>query len=116
MQIPAYADNYAFLIDGLIELFQSTHDEVWIQWASELQDTMDSLFCDAENGGYFTGIKEEEKHDGAEPTPSSTAVKSVTTGKKSFIVACDSGDKRIEHLLRTSYNPLATFVYLQDTL
>ncbi|KAJ3091029.1 hypothetical protein HK100_007286, partial [Physocladia obscura] len=59
-QIPAYADDYAFLIDGLIELFQSTHDEVWIQWASELQDTMDSLFWDAENGGYFTGMKGEE--------------------------------------------------------
>lgn len=33
----AFADDYAYLIDGLIDLYESTFDEQWLQWADELQ-------------------------------------------------------------------------------
>ena len=32
-----FADDYAFMIDGLIELYETTFDDSWLKWADELQ-------------------------------------------------------------------------------
>lgn len=32
-----FADDYAFLIEGLIDLYETTLDPTWLQWADELQ-------------------------------------------------------------------------------
>ena len=32
-----FADDYAFLIQGLLNLFEATFDEKWLEWADELQ-------------------------------------------------------------------------------
>lgn len=32
-----FADDYAYLIEGLIDLYEATFDEKWLQWADELQ-------------------------------------------------------------------------------
>ncbi|KAJ3020729.1 UNVERIFIED_CONTAM: spermatogenesis-associated protein 20 [Siphonaria sp. JEL0065] len=84
-KIEGYADDYAFLIDALIELYQTTHDQEWLKWAVDLQATMDELFWDSGEGGYYTGteggdgvlIRMKDEYDGAEPTPSSIAVKNL---------------------------------------
>ncbi|KAI9332104.1 Six-hairpin glycosidase-like protein [Obelidium mucronatum] len=83
--IQGYADDYAFLIDALIELYQTTFDEPWIEWAVKLQSAMDELFWDSADGGYFSGmegddgvlIRMKDEYDGAEPTASSIAVKNL---------------------------------------
>jgi uncharacterized protein YyaL (SSP411 family) len=80
--IDGYAEDYAYLIFGLMELFQSSGDPHWLQWARILQKRQDELFWDAENGGWFntTGadpsviLRMKEDYDGAEPAPSSMAV------------------------------------------
>jgi len=51
---PGYLEDYAFLIDALIELFQATSDPKWIQEAEKLQATQEQLFFDPKNGGYFS--------------------------------------------------------------
>jgi hypothetical protein len=38
-----FADDYAFLIEGLIDLYEATFDESWLQWADELQRTYPSI-------------------------------------------------------------------------
>jgi hypothetical protein len=79
--IDGYAEDYAFLIFGLIELFQASGDPSWMSWARELQARQDELFWDAEDGGWFSTTGEDstvllrmkEDYDGAEPSPSSVS-------------------------------------------
>ncbi|KAJ3393188.1 spermatogenesis-associated protein 20 [Entophlyctis sp. JEL0112] len=104
-QINGYADDYSFLIDGLIELFQTTGDCSWIKWAQELQDSMDAFFWDSESGGYFTGSKEDEgvllrlkdEYDGAEPTPSSVAIKNLL--RLEAILGCNKYSEKVQKTL-----------------
>jgi hypothetical protein len=79
--IPGYAEDYACLVWGLIELFQSCGDAQWLDWAIELQHHQDRLFWDAGDGGWFgtTGHdpsvlwRMKDDHDGAEPSASSVS-------------------------------------------
>src|SRR2546428_2838951 len=78
-EIEAYAEDYAYLIFGLLELFQADTDSAWLEWAVDLQHRMDELFWDEADGGWFstTGrdasllLRMKEDYDGAEPTASS---------------------------------------------
>ena len=45
--IAGYAEDYAYLIWGLLELFQADADPAWLEWAVELQRRQDELFWDA---------------------------------------------------------------------
>lgn len=79
--IEAFADDYAFLIQGLLDLYEATFDVDWLHFALDLQETLDRLFYDATNGGYFSGtgadptilLRMKEDNDGAEPAASSVA-------------------------------------------
>ena len=44
--IHGFADDYAFLIQGLLDLYQATFDEKWIEWADQLQTKQNELFWD----------------------------------------------------------------------
>ena len=76
-----FAEDYAYLIQGLLDLYEATFDVGWIQWAERLQATMDALFWDDAHGGYFNSaagatdviLRLKEDYDGAEPAPSSVA-------------------------------------------
>lgn len=46
-------DDYAFLIKGLLDLYEASLDTSWLNWARELQKKQDDLFWDNTNGGYF---------------------------------------------------------------
>ena len=85
--IDGYSEDYAYLIFGLLELFQAGGDPRWLEWARVLQRRMDELFWDAEHGGWFntTGtdptvlLRMKEDYDGAEPAPSSISVMNLLT-------------------------------------
>ncbi len=49
----AVVSDYAFLIHGLIELYQSDFDPKWFEWALDLQAIQDKDFRDDADGGYF---------------------------------------------------------------
>ncbi|HXG90273.1 MAG TPA: thioredoxin domain-containing protein [Vicinamibacterales bacterium] len=76
--IQGYAEDYAFLIFGLLELFQADGDPQWLEWAVSLQRAQDDQFWDAADGGWFstTGndpsvlVRMKEEYDGAEPSAS----------------------------------------------
>lgn len=51
--VTAYADDYAFLIWGLIELYEATFDAHYLQIAIELNRDFLVHFWDDEGGGFF---------------------------------------------------------------
>jgi len=79
--IEGFAEDYAFLIAGLLDLYEATFAIRWLQWADRLQATMDAQFLDEEAGGYFNSaagdpniiLRLKEDYDGAQPTPGSVA-------------------------------------------
>jgi len=81
-KIGGFAADYAFLISGLIDLYEADFDIEWLRWARRLQDTLDLHFWDQDRGGYYSTsdhdpailLRMKEDYDGAEPTPSSVAV------------------------------------------
>ncbi|HEX7518348.1 MAG TPA: thioredoxin domain-containing protein [Chthoniobacterales bacterium] len=80
-EVEGFADDYASVIQGLLDLCEASFDVRWLQFAIELQETQDRLFFDQERGGYFTGtgkdasilLRMKEDNDSAEPAASSVA-------------------------------------------
>jgi uncharacterized protein YyaL (SSP411 family) len=56
----AYLEDYAFLAEGLLTLYEATFDARWFEWARELADTMRTHFYDSENGGFFDTSDDHE--------------------------------------------------------
>jgi uncharacterized protein YyaL (SSP411 family) len=79
--IPGFAEDYAFLIQGLLDLYEAGFEIRWLQWAERLQGKMDELFWDDDRGAYFNSraddptviVRMKEDYDGAEPAPNSVA-------------------------------------------
>jgi uncharacterized protein YyaL (SSP411 family) len=79
--VEAFADDYAFVIQGLLDLYEASFEVDWLEFAIQLQSTMDRLFYDNENGGYFSTsgkdlsvvLRMKDDNDSAEPAPSSVA-------------------------------------------
>ncbi|MGA2027119.1 MAG: thioredoxin domain-containing protein [Syntrophobacteraceae bacterium] len=75
-----YADDYAFLIWGLIELYETTFDVAYLCEAVRLQEDMSRIFGDPDGGFYYVGTDGEEMivrekiiYDGALPSSNSVA-------------------------------------------
>jgi hypothetical protein len=79
--VPAFADDYAFLITALLDLYEATAEAEWLEWAIDLQKKMDKLFWDDKGGAYFSVdgnddtlvLRLKEDYDGAEPSYNSFA-------------------------------------------
>ena len=56
----AYLEDYAYLADGLLALYEATFDARWVAWAQELADLMLAHFRDDENGGFFDTSDDHE--------------------------------------------------------
>ena len=99
--------DYAFLIEGLIDLYEATFDPQWLALAIELQATLDENFWDTQGGGYFMTsddaeellVRRKQIYDGAQPAGNSVANANLLrlyefTGNTAY-------EKRAEQLLST---------------
>ena len=83
--VAGFAEDYAFYIQGLLDLYEASFDTQWLELAEQLQTTQDRLFWDGQNGGYFTStgddpnivIRMKEDNDNAEPAASSIAARNL---------------------------------------
>jgi uncharacterized protein len=104
--IDAYAEDYACLIFGLLELFQADPDPQWLEWAIALQRQQDELFWDDADAGWFstTGrdpnvlMRVKEDYDGAEPTASSMSMMNLLV--LAHLIADTEWSDRIERTFR----------------
>jgi uncharacterized protein len=79
--IDGFLDDYAFLIQGLLDLYETSFDVKWLTWAVELQQKQDELFWDNRNAGYFSStgndssvlFRMRDDYDGAEPSANSVS-------------------------------------------
>jgi uncharacterized protein YyaL (SSP411 family) len=84
-EVEGFADDYAFVIQGLLDLYEASFNIEWLKFATELQETQDRLFFDEKNGGYFSTsgkdgsvfLRLKEDNDGAEPAPSSVGARDL---------------------------------------
>ena len=84
--VSAGQEDYAWLADGFIHLYDITRDARWLERAESLVATMNRLFWDEESGGYFmningTGIatmtRPKAIHDGAVPSGNAVALRAL---------------------------------------
>ncbi|MGD8521309.1 MAG: thioredoxin domain-containing protein [Desulfobacterales bacterium] len=85
LAIEAQASDYAFLINGLITLYQATFNLTFAEEAVDLQNQMLDRCWDTQNGGFFSTTKEsqelpvrpKELYDGAIPSANSVSLSNL---------------------------------------
>ena len=81
-RVTGYSEDYAFLIQALIDLYEATFEMEWLKEADDLNRRMIHQFWDEKNGGFFfTGVENESlitrsknPYDNAIPSANSIAV------------------------------------------
>ncbi|MFQ5590941.1 MAG: thioredoxin domain-containing protein, partial [Phycisphaerae bacterium] len=78
-RLTAYLDDYAFLVHGLLNLYEATFDGRWLDQAVALTDTAVQFYYDETDGAFFFTASDAEKlvarskdpNDGAVPAGNS---------------------------------------------
>jgi uncharacterized protein len=60
-KLNAYLEDHAFLLDGLITLYESSFEPRWFAAARDLADNLIARFADDENGGFFETSADHEQ-------------------------------------------------------
>ncbi|MBL4889145.1 MAG: thioredoxin domain-containing protein [Candidatus Lindowbacteria bacterium] len=101
-------NDYAYLIYGLIELYQSDFDPTWITWSLELQRIQDTDFWDAKNGGYFftttldpTLLAPAKKYDDM-AMPTGNSIAAINLLKLRDLTYSQEYDSRVIQLFRAT--------------
>ena len=110
--LPAHLDDYAFLSQGLLDLFEASFEEKYLRTAIELIDLALFHFEDNQGGGFFLSSKSGEKlliqskkiYDGA--IPSGNAVMALNLLRLNKI----TGEKKISDLYKKSLFSLLWFL------
>ncbi len=110
-KLNAYLEDYAYLADGLLALYEATFDLRWFEEAYSLAEIMIKQFWDDEEGGFFFTSSDHEKlitrtkdwYDNATPGGNSVAAHvllrlALLTGDDSF----RSKTEQILSLLKTA--------------
>jgi uncharacterized protein len=107
--VEGFADDYAFVIQGLLDLYEVSFDVGWLTFAIDLQGTQDRLFFDDKNGGYFSTsgkdasvvLRMKDDNDSAEPAASSIAALNLLR------LAQLRGDKKLDERARKTIDAFA---------
>jgi uncharacterized protein len=95
--IPAFLDDYAFFVQSLLDLYESSFELSWLEIAMRLAGEMVAKFEDTASGGFFSTagdsadlvLRMKDDYDGAEPSGNSIAILSLLrlaalTGTESY--------------------------------
>jgi uncharacterized protein YyaL (SSP411 family) len=101
-ETPGFADDYAFLISGLIDLYEATFDSGWLEFADTLQRTQNKLFWDEQKHAFFSTpedqpdilIRSKDGMDNAEPSTNGVSANNL------FRLASMLNDEHYEKLAK----------------
>ncbi len=79
--LEAYLNDYAFLVQGLLDLYEASLNIRWLMYAIDLTQKQIELFGDANGAGFFDTsgndrtvlLRMKEDYEGAQPTGNSVA-------------------------------------------
>ncbi len=105
-RLDGYLDDYAFLIAGLLDLYEATGEARWLRQAMALDAVLERHYEDTSAGGYFLTSDDHEKliarekpsYDGAEP--SGNSVQALNLLRLEELTTEDRYRRRAERLLR----------------
>jgi uncharacterized protein YyaL (SSP411 family) len=113
--LPANADDYAFFIAGLLDLYETVFDSAYLKTAVDLNSEFIKYFWDEEQGGfYFTPsngerllFRQKEIYDGAVPSANSAAILNLLrigriTGNSSYEMKASAIFKAFSKLIQSS--------------
>lgn len=96
-RLNGYLDDYSFLLEGLVGLFEATFEPRWLELSRQLAEVLVTEFWDASEGGFFyTGRSHEtliarnkDTHDSSTPSGNGMAATAllrlaVLTGKADY--------------------------------
>jgi uncharacterized protein len=59
--LAAYLEDYAYVVEAMLTLYEATFDVRWFDAARQTADLMIELFADEERGGFFTTAHDHEE-------------------------------------------------------
>jgi uncharacterized protein YyaL (SSP411 family) len=105
-KLNGYLEDYSYVIDGLLALYEASFDPRWFEEARALAETMVAQFWDAEAGGFFFTSADHESlitrtkdfYDNAIPSGNSVAASALT--RLSLLTGEDRYRRMAETILR----------------
>jgi uncharacterized protein len=120
-------EGYAFLLDGVIQLYEATLTPGYLDFASQLAGAMLVKFYDAANGGFWQSpagsndliLRVKDDYDGAEPSGNSIATLALLklaaiTGREDFRQAAEATLQLFAHRLQTQPAALSSMLQALD--
>jgi hypothetical protein len=84
-RIPAFLEDHAAVVCGLVDLYEACFDPAWLRWAGQLAETMQARFEDPAQGGFFGSpsqggdllFLQKPLYDGALPSGNTLAARAL---------------------------------------
>jgi hypothetical protein len=112
-RVKGYSEDYSFLIQAMIDLYEVTFDTDWLKRAVDLNQEMIRQFWDEMNGGFFFTGKENETliarsknpYDSVIPSANSVAVFNLL--KLGYLTGDETLKQKAEEVLHLFYGLVA---------
>jgi len=108
--LPGTVEDYAFLVQGLIDLFEADGRAKWLEEALRTHQRMIEVFWDKEAGGLFlTAVREapariKTGHDG--PTPSGSSVAALNAVRLGDLTGKEEIKEKASEILRVYHQEI----------
>ncbi len=104
-RVRGYSEDYAFLVQALVDLYEATFETEWLKEADNLNRRMIDQFWDERDGGFFFTGKANESliarsknpYDNAIPSANSVAVSNLT--RLGYLMGEESLKQKAEQIL-----------------
>ena len=72
-KIDGMFDDYSYTVSGLLSLYEASQNEIYLNYARDLQDKLIKTFYDSDNGGFYSAgdelpVRLKETYDNAIPS------------------------------------------------